>query len=101
MFFSSIKVYNAHKQLIEMYRVDESNMPSVLQKRRILKKGMDGSDVIIMQQRLVELGYSVGKTGCDGKFGPATYTALKKFQADKGIVVDGICGPVTWNKLGV
>lgn len=98
---NAIKVYNAHKQLIEMYRVDESNMPSVLQKRRILKKGMDGSDVIIMQQRLVELGYSVGKTGCDGKFGPATYTALKKFQADKGIVVDGICGPVTWNKLGV
>lgn len=93
-------VYNAHKQLIEMYRVDETNMPKHLQERRILKKGMDGSDVIVMQQKLIAAGYSCGKTGADGKFGPATLTAVKKFQADKGIVVDGICGPVTWNKLG-
>lgn len=92
--------YNKHKQLIEMYRVDETNMPQHLQERRILKKGMEGSDVIIMQKKLIEHGYFVGKTGTDGKFGPATLSALKKFQADKGIVVDGICGPVTWNKLG-
>ena len=85
-----------------MYRTDnQPSMPGYLQERRILKKGMDGSDVIIMQKRLVELGYFVGKTGVDGKFGPATQTALKKFQADKGIAVDGICGPVTWSKLGV
>lgn len=95
----AMKVYNDHKQLIEMYRVDEKNMPNHLQTRRILKKGMEGSDVIVMQQKLIEHGYSCGKTGADGKFGPATFTALKKFQADKGIVVDGICGPVTWSKL--
>lgn len=91
--------YNAHKQLIEMYRTEGSNMPNHLQQRRILKKGMEGSDVIVMQQKLIEKGYSVGKTGADGKFGPATLAALRKFQADKGIVVDGICGPVTWSKL--
>ena len=95
----AMRIYDAHKQLIEMYRVDEKNMPNHLQTRRILKKGMEGSDVIVMQQKLIEHGYSCGKTGADGKFGPATFTALKKFQADKGIVVDGICGPVTWSKL--
>lgn len=96
---NAMKIYDAHKQLIEMYRVDEKNMPNHLQNRRILKKGMEGSDVIVMQQKLIEHGYSCGKTGADGKFGPATFTALKKFQADKGIVVDGICGPVTWSRL--
>ena len=90
--------YNNHKQLIEMYRVD-NNIPDHIQQRRILKKGTDGSDVIIMQKKLIAAGYSCGKTGADGKFGPATLTALKKFQADRGIVVDGICGPVTWSKL--
>jgi len=96
---NAIKIYNAHKQLIEMYRTDTNNMPSHLQTRRILKKGMEGSDVIVMQQKLIEHGYFVGKTGADGKFGPATLSALKKFQVDKGIVIDGICGPVTWSKL--
>lgn len=96
---NAMRIYDAHKQLIEMYRVDEKNMPNHLQTRRILKKGMEGSDVIVMQQKLIEHGYSCGKTGADGKFGPATFTALKKFQADKGIVVDGICGPVTWSRL--
>lgn len=96
---NAIKIYNAHKQLIEMYRTDETNMPNHLQTRRVLKKGMEGSDVIVMQQKLIEHGYFVGKTGADGKFGPATLSALKKFQVDKGIVIDGICGPVTWSKL--
>ena len=96
---NAMKVYNDHKQLIEMYRVDEKNMPNHLQTRRILKKGIEGSDVIVMQQKLIEHGYSCGKTGADGKFGSATFTALKKFQADRGIVVDGICGPVTWSRL--
>lgn len=95
---NAIKVYNNHKQLIEMYRVDNS-MPAHLQNRRILKKGSEGSDVIVMQQKLIAAGYSCGKTGADGKFGTNTYNALKKFQADRGIVVDGICGPVTWSKL--
>ena len=96
----AIVVYNNHKQLIEMYKTEGNNMPNHLQERRILKKGMEGSDVIVMQQKLISYGYSCGKTGADGKFGPKTLTALKKFQADKGIVIDGICGPVTWSKLG-
>ena len=96
---NAMRVYTQHKQLIEMYKTDGTNMPSHLQARRVLKKGMEGSDVIVMQRQLIEHGYSVGKTGADGKFGPATLAGLKKFQADRGIVVDGICGPVTWSKL--
>lgn len=35
----------------------------------------------------------------DGDFGPNTEYAVKTFQRDKKIEVDGIAGPITWGKL--
>jgi len=33
----------------------------------------------------------------DGLFGPRTLRVMKAFQAEKGLRVDGILGPETWN----
>ena len=63
----------------------------------ILKIGTKGEDVTCLQSQLKKLGYDVGIE--DGDFGNKTLTALKKFQADKGLLSDGICGPVSWGKL--
>ena len=38
-----------------------------------------------LQSRLEELGYSVGSTGVDGKFGPRTTRAVRAFKRDNGI----------------
>ncbi len=56
-----------------------------------LRRGSHGEDVKLLQAALQSLGYSVGPI--DGDFGPMTEAALKAFQRDRGIVVDGRYGP--------
>lgn len=65
--------------------------------RRILRKGYSGADVVYMQQRLTSKGYGVGEI--DGKFGNKTLEAVKAFQAENNLTVDGIVGINTWNSL--
>ncbi len=48
-----------------------------------------------MQEYLLTLGYDLGKWGTDGDFGDATELAVKAFQKDSSITVDGKCGLVT------
>lgn len=52
-----------------------------------------------LQQALKALGYSIGSTGVDGKMGPSTESAIRKFQKDTGLAVDGIVGPKTAAKI--
>ena len=58
-----------------------------------LKKGSTGNAVKSLQKMLIALGYNCGSAGVDGDFGNATLAALKQFQKDKGLIVDGIYGP--------
>ncbi len=58
-----------------------------------LKSGSRGPEVLKLQTQLKTLGYfDVIPTG---HFGSITKDAVKKFQADKGLAVDGIFGPRT------
>ena len=62
---------------------------------RVVKYGCEGNDVKLMQEMLLKLGYDLGSWGCDGDFGDCTDLALKAFQADTKLDVDGECGPTT------
>lgn len=58
-----------------------------------LQKGQYGAAVKLLQEMLLELGYSVSPTGI---FDQATASALSRFQAKAGIAVNGIFDDVTW-----
>lgn len=62
-----------------------------------LKKGDQGPEVVTLQQALTELGYLNGPA--DGNFGTGTQTAVKNFQQDAGLDVDGIAGKQTLEAL--
>lgn len=64
-----------------------------------LYRGSKGDDVKKLQQSLIDAGYDVGKSGVDGKYGPATESAVKRYQEDNGLSVDGIAGNNTLGKL--
>ncbi len=66
---------------------------------RLANPFMQGEAVLKLQQRLHDLGYSVGTL--DGVFGPATEAAVSNFQAVTGLAHDGIVGPDTAEALGL
>jgi len=62
-----------------------------------LSKNSQGQLVKKLQQKLSELGYNVGPI--DGVFGPRTESVVLKFQTDRGLDIDGVVGPQTWEEL--
>ena len=64
-----------------------------------LSYGSNGIEVKAIQKKLMLLGYDCGESGADGDFGSGTQSAVKKFQSDNGLAVDGICGANTHVKL--
>lgn len=57
----------------------------------VLKEGSRGGDVKILQKYL--------GLNQDGVWGPKTTEAVKKWQASKGLVSDGVVGNKSWMKL--
>ena len=71
---------------------------------RIIKLGVEGKDVTELQTALVKLGYKLGtygpnKDGVDGDCGAKTVAAIKAFQRDYGLGVDGEFGEESYAKL--
>lgn len=63
------------------------------------KYGSRGDEVTQIQERLTELGYDPGTA--DGIFGTRTQEAVRAFQQDYGLAVDGIAGENTLRALGL
>lgn len=76
-----------------------TNTASSLASSKYPCKGWTGAEVKRLQQALINKGYSCGTAGVDGSFGSDTDAAVRKFQSDRGLAVDGIVGPVTQTAL--
>lgn len=58
---------------------------------QIIQRGATGDDVVELQSRLQYIGFYNGTI--DGVYGWSTYWAVKKYQDEFGLEVDGLVGP--------
>ncbi len=71
---------------------EPSGVPS-----KTLRYGDRGDDVVLLQVRLIALGYLRGNA--DGIFGAKTKTAVQSFQLRNGLTADGVAGTKTYRKM--
>ncbi len=63
----------------------------------VLRNGSTGYNVTLIQRLINNAGY--GSLVEDGIFGVSTDAAVKQFQKDRNLIVDGIVGSQTWEAL--
>ncbi len=62
-------------------------------REEVLSNGSKGNNVLLLQQRLIELGYLSG--GADGKYGSKTESAVSLFQETMGLTATGTADLLT------
>jgi peptidoglycan hydrolase-like protein with peptidoglycan-binding domain len=98
--------------IIEAYNLQDFDIQQAIQNEKVPKKQQDacslkrilkisipmmkGDDVKRLQELLCNNGHIIEK---DGVFGKNTDIAVRNFQRQKGLKVDGIVGPETWKVL--
>lgn len=63
-----------------------------------LRFGMEGPRSLQLQRDLIQLGF-LPPGADDGLYGPGTAGGVRRFQESEGLVVDGVAGPVTQERL--
>lgn len=96
------QIYNAVKKVSELYSegITMSEVDRIFSK--VVRRGDRGTDVRSVQYYLAFLGFfndNLPEITVDGIFGPATENAVRAFQSQYGLTVDGIVGRSTWYRL--
>ena len=68
-------------------------------KRSTVRLNSNNGDVKALQEMLISIGYDLGESGADGKFGKMTERAVRAFQQANKLEADGVVGDKTWNAL--
>lgn len=63
----------------------------------MIQNGSTGLSVLLFQEIMKARGYYTGTL--DREYGPLCVAACKKYQNERGLEPDGICGPATWKDL--
>ena len=66
---------------------------------RIFRTGDSGPEITDIQSRLRALGAEIDSEESTGVFGSSTQAAVRWFQQDRHLQVDGLVGPDTWEQL--
>ena len=91
-------VWAVEKKLPAVKKTTKRAAPAAAKPTRRTSTGPDDS-IMQAQEALNAAGYHLGEP--DGKPGPATTAALKKFQTDRHLPVTGKIDPITFSALGI
>lgn len=98
--------YRANQQIIDRidmegadYREVVRHLADEAKKNDSLLNVSDPNQVAAVQQTLLDAGYQLPKHGVDGRYGPETRAAVRNFQTDNKIRIDGIVGKETLGAL--
>lgn len=85
-------------EVLERFRGAGPAAPIVVKppRRPVIRIGSSGPSIADMQRLLNMAG---AKLTVDGRFGPASDEAVRKYQRSQGLYGDGVVGPKTWSKL--
>lgn len=72
--------------------------PGAASSEVLLRPGAQGPDVKRVQEALIGKGVNV-PGGADGSFGTGTAAALRTFQTNRGLTVNGVVDRATWEAL--
>ena len=78
------------------YKIRAKQAPELT---RVLKRGSQGDDVILLQTRLIAIGFDLGSYGADGYFGGRTRDAVDDFLCANGLKPTGEMKPAGWELL--
>ncbi|HEX8907269.1 MAG TPA: peptidoglycan-binding protein, partial [Longimicrobiaceae bacterium] len=87
--------HHGHHDLCPGYKVDPSGFPfarvlsGIYPDRTIVDHWTPTRTVLQRQRALAALGYDLSPWGADGNWGPRSLAALKRFQDEHGLVVNG------------
>ncbi len=94
------KLAKAEAEVIASYfNIAKKEIKTAVVDLPVLSLDMKSETVKALQTLLIGYGYSCGKAGADGDFGNSTFQALKSYQKDNELAVDGVCGIKTWESL--
>lgn len=87
-----------HGKFTEMYDYAEEVRKIEVKLPETIRKGCTGPAVKDWQALLLAEGYELPEYGIDGDFGDETDKATRKWQYDVKLEVDGIVGPLSWER---
>jgi len=98
----AVKIFQRQNDLVQDGIVGPETFDSIMSpsaKYYAVSKGVEGSDISRIQNRLYELGYLANAGMVTGSFGDDTEAAVIKLQEVNGLSVDGKVGIQTINLL--
>lgn len=94
-FFGGNTVEACQNYFIPLLKGEQITVPKT-EETTMLKKGDNGQAVKDLQTKLNILGYNLV---VDGDFGSLTTIAIMDFQKNSNLTADGLCGPMTMDKI--